>query len=181
MASHSLFARARVTLLAGLALVIGLASLAGCAATPNDPAPSSQSTDPNVGSISMDLTVGGGYKFAQVSYDVSGNGFHKAASIDVSASATLATVVGGIPFGTGYKLQLNAQDTAHALTPCVGSATFDIASAATTTVPVHLTCHQVPQTTAAAVPVPRWATAALAGLLLALGASGARRRGRAAR
>jgi hypothetical protein len=176
--------RARAALFAGLAIVASCAAscASGCASTPNEPPPSGQGADPNVGSFSMQLTAGGGYRFGQVSYDVSGNGFHKAGSIDVAASATLSTVVGGIPFGTGYKLQLTTLDAAHALTPCTGSATFDITGAATTAVPVHLTCHEVPKATAvAAVPVPRWATAALAGLLLAMGATGARRRTRARR
>jgi hypothetical protein len=157
------------------ALLGVLALCAGCAPTSDEPPPSGQVADPNVGSFSVQLTAGGGFHFNEFSYVVSGNGFHKADSIDVQASATLSAVVGGIPIGTGYELQLTAQDAAHALTPCVGWATFNITGDTTTAVPVHLTCHEAPKTP---VPVPRWATAALAGLLLAIGMTGTRRRAR---
>jgi hypothetical protein len=173
---------ARVTSRLAGPVLAGLALLAGCASTPNEPAaPASQGPDPSVGSFSMDLTLGGGYKFSQIGYDVSGNGFHKTGTVDVAASTTVSTVVGGIPLGTGYKLQLTAQDTAHKLTPCVGSATFSITGGGTIAVPVHLTCHEAPPASTTAVPVPRWATAVLGGLLFGLGIAGARRRPRAAR
>ena len=80
MASH--LDRARAALFAGLAL------WASCAAAPNEPS-SSEGTDPGVGSFSVELTAGGGFRFSQLSYDVRGNGFHKAAALDVAASTTL--------------------------------------------------------------------------------------------
>src|SRR5262245_35066464 len=60
----------------------------------------------DVGSFSLSLTVGGAYRFDSFSYDVSGNGFHKAATVNVAASTTVSATVGAIPFGTGYQLQL---------------------------------------------------------------------------
>src|SRR5436189_5623600 len=66
-------------------------------------------TDANdrVGSFSLSLTIGAGYRFGQVSYEISGgNGFGKASWIDAAGSSTLSTLVGGIPFGTGYVVPL---------------------------------------------------------------------------
>jgi hypothetical protein len=165
------------------ACVAGLVLLAGCEAAPDGAAeapgargqiPGDQAGGANVGSFSMSLTIGGGYRFAEVRYDVSGNGFHKAGTIDAVDSTTVSAIVDGIPFGTGYLLQLTAQDVDHKLAPCTGSAMFDVTSPATVPVPVHLACHQLPQVQT--VPVPRWATFVLAGALLALGAAGSRRR-----
>jgi hypothetical protein len=164
-----------------LALLAGVALLASCESSPNGSGAEPGGADPDVGSFSMQLKVGGSFHFSQVNYTVSRSGFQKTGSVDVSGSSTVATVIGGIPLGTGYALQLTAQDTDHKLMPCAGSATFSLTSAATVAVPVDLVCHEVPKTTTAIVPVPRWATIALAGLLLAFGIFGWRRRDRAAR
>jgi hypothetical protein len=123
----------------------------------------------------MQLMLPSGFRFDSVSYDISGNGFHRAASVDVSASSTFSTVVGGIPLGHGYLAQLTTQDVEHRLTPCVGSAPFDVTSAATVAVPVHLTCSEVPKAPVASVPVPRGASYLLAGLLLLAGTFACRR------
>jgi hypothetical protein len=77
--------------------------------------------------------------------------------------------------GTGYLVRLTAQDTAHKLTGCAGSASFDIQGATTVPVPVHLICHEVPAAAPTAVPVPRWATFMITALLLSLGALAVRR------
>src|SRR6185369_12176380 len=60
-------------------------------------------------------------------------------TVDVSNSSTLSVVIGGIPFGTGYQISLHGTTT-DGQAVCAGSATFDVSSAGTTTVPVHLTC-----------------------------------------
>ncbi|HMF41472.1 MAG TPA: hypothetical protein VKQ32_12290 [Polyangia bacterium] len=170
-------------------LLAGLLVLAGCEGPPDGEAenpggqggatvvPGNPAAGSDVGSFAMSLTVGGGFQINEVSYDVSGNGFHKAGVINVAASSVVTTVVGGIPIGTGYALQLTAQDSGHKLTGCTGSATFDLPNATTVAVPVHLSCHEQPQV-AAAVPVPPWARVMVGALLLALGAAAARRRGR---
>jgi hypothetical protein len=142
-------------------------------ATPLDPG--TPGAVDGVGSFSMSLSVGGGIRFDQLAYDVSGNGFHKADTINVAASSAIAVVVGGVPFGTGYTLRLTAQDVEHRLAACSGTATFDLPSATIVPVPVHLSCHELP-TAAAAVPVPRWATLTVAALLVTLGMFGSRRR-----
>jgi hypothetical protein len=122
------------------------------------------------------LTLGGKFRINLVNYDVSGNGFHKAGAVDVSGSTSVSSVVTGIPFGTSYALQLTAQDAASKLTGCTGSAMFDLTSATTVQVPVHLTCHEVAAPPPAPVPLPPWARLAIAALLLACGAVVFRRR-----
>jgi hypothetical protein len=163
---------------AGTAILLSALALAAC-----QPPPSmSTSTPPGaggteVGTVSFELTLGGGYTIASVTYDISGNGFHSSADVSVANSATFRTIVGGIPFGTGYTAKLTVQDTDHRLLPCQGSSSFDVTSAGTTPVVVHLACKPVPTTTPPppAVPVPRAATWALGALLLALGGRRVRR------
>jgi hypothetical protein len=163
--------------------------LSGCAgpdaADPGDPGgapivPGTPGGDPGVGSFSMQLTLGGGFRFDEVSYDVSGNGFHKTGTINVASSTEASVVVGGVPLGTGYTVQLTARDVDHKLLPCTGSATFDIQSAATVAVPVHLSCHEAPVVAPQAVPVPRWAALMVAALLLTFGLYAVPRRRRGA-
>ena len=124
----------------------------------------------------MSLTLGGGLQINEVSYDVSGNGFHETGVLNVASSTSLSVVIGPIPVGSAYLVQLTAQDAAHKLTGCAGSAAFDIRAGVTVQVPVHLTCHEVPAAAPAAVPVPRWATLIITALLLSLGAAAVRRR-----
>jgi len=160
------------------ALLLSLASCEGPAGQAGS-APGNVPIDPgtpsDVGSFQMSLTVGGGIQLSDVSYDISGNGFHKAGTINVANSASVSTVIGGIPFGTGYLLALTAQDAGQQLTGCTGSATFDIPNATTVQVPVHLICHEQPPVAVQAVPVPPWARLVLAIALLAAGAGAARR------
>ncbi|HEX4404037.1 MAG TPA: hypothetical protein VH560_04365 [Polyangia bacterium] len=166
-----------------------MAGLCLAACEPGLPSANGGVTAPNagsnvgVGSVSFKLTVGGGansFTFNQVTYDLSGNGFHRTAAVDVSNSVSFATVISGIPFGTGYLLILSAQDVAHSLMPCQGSSTFDVTTATTVPVAVDLTCHQaVTNTNPPPVPVPRPAVYAFGALLLVLGATRVRRSSRA--
>jgi hypothetical protein len=159
----------------GNAAVAGLLMiLAGCegAAESLGPVPGGPAGDTDVGSVSVSLTSVPGYQFGDVSYDVSGHGFHVAGTFSVAASARLSTLIGGIPFGTGYAVELTAQDLGHKLRPCTGSASFDVSSPATVAVPVHLTCHELSRTMVQAVPVPWWTSVVLAALLIGLGSRG---------
>ncbi|HVU50160.1 MAG TPA: hypothetical protein VHL80_05720, partial [Polyangia bacterium] len=94
-----------------------------------------------VASVSFELTLAGKYQFDSLSYDISGNGFHRAATVNVAGSSSFSTLVSGVPVGSGYVAALSAQDTAGKLTPCTGSASFDVTTAAATvSVPVHMSC-----------------------------------------
>jgi hypothetical protein len=134
------------------------------------------STYDEVGSVALSLTRAGGYRWNEVGYDVSGNSFHQAGAINVGTSTTISTIIGAIPFGSGYLLKLTAQDVDHKLTPCVGTTSFDIATTATVPVPVHLTRREIPATQS--VPVPPWASVLLGGVLAAAGSLTVPRRAR---
>jgi hypothetical protein len=172
----------------GLLATALLLVLASCQPPPERAAPGTGApgdppgprVDDDVGSFSVSLTVGGAYRFDRFSYDVSGNGFHKADTVNVAASNTVSAIIGPIPFGAGYVVQLTMQDVDHKLTPCTGSASFDITSTGPVPVPVHLTCREVPKPQPIAAPIPRWASIAFAAVLLGLGALATRRRDRAA-
>src|SRR6185369_8371865 len=92
------------------------------------------------GSVGLQLQLAFGMTLNTVSYTITGPaGFTRAGTVDVSNSSTLSVVIGGIPFGTGYQISLHGTTT-DGQAVCAGSATFDVSSAGTTTVPVHLTC-----------------------------------------
>jgi hypothetical protein len=160
--------------------VLGGLGLASCT-LPNQsagPGAGSHQSD-DVGSVSFELTLGGKYHFNSFNYDIAGNGFHKTDSVNVAATSTISAVVDNIPAGTGYQATLTATATEQDLTPCTGSATFDVTAGATVALPVHLTCHvkptMQPPPPPPAVPVPPAAGYALAALLGVLGVARARR------
>ncbi|HVZ74969.1 MAG TPA: PKD domain-containing protein, partial [Polyangia bacterium] len=152
------------------ASLAALCAVAACAPTPGANGGSSD----EVGTVSLGLTLGGGFKITSIHYDISGNGFHKANDVSVASSAAVNVVVGGIPVGTGYTAKLSFTDADHKLMPCSGSAPFSITSAATIAVPVHLACQTATPLPVPTVPVPRVAILALGVLLLALGCRRAR-------
>jgi hypothetical protein len=129
--------------------------------------PGKPSSGASVGSVSFALTLGGGYQFDQVTYAISGNGLDRTGTVDVTYSAGFSAVVSEIPFGVGYSAALTTQDVGHKLMPCTGRAMFDVASAATVPVAVHMTCHAI--VSPPSVPVPSVAIYTLGALLLALG------------
>jgi hypothetical protein len=172
--------RSKIERRALVTLFVTALAFAACEPAPSSSGGSTPSADTNVGSVSFKLTLGGSFTFNQISYDISGNGFHRNAVVDVSNSTSFATVVSGIPFGRGYVLALSAQDIAHKLTPCQGNATFDVTTATTVPVAVDLTCNELsPTVPIPAVPVPRPAIYGLGALLLVLGATRVRRAPRA--
>jgi hypothetical protein len=157
------------------ALALAALTLVACQPPPGPAAGTSSGAGPGVGSVSFELTIGKTFHFDSVSYDISGNGFHRAATVDVSNSTEFATVVSGIPFGAGYTATLTAQDTGHKLMGCQGSTTFAVSSVAPVPVPVTITCREVLAPPSPSVPVPRGAVFALGALLLALGAASSTR------
>jgi phospholipase C len=121
---------------------VSAAWIGGCAMEGSDSIPGAD----DVGSIGLDLTVGFGLTLNTVTYTITGpNSFTRTGSIDVSHSSTVSAVLSGLPFGTGYQIALQGA-LLDAKGSCGGSATFDIDSSATRTVPVHLTCDLAPGT-----------------------------------
>jgi phospholipase C len=125
-------------------LVSGLSTgawIGGCTPDQNDSA-----QPESLGEVSLDLQVGFGVTLNTVTYAITGpNGFSRTGSIDVSHSSTVSAIISGLPFGVGYQISLNGTTTdGHGV--CMGSATFDITSSSTLTVPVHLTCNLQPGT-----------------------------------
>jgi len=100
----------------------------------------------NVGDVTFALTLAPGLSLNTVAYTISGpNAFTKSGSIDVSHSATVSAVISGLPAGTGFNISLTGTAT-DGTTTCLGSATFDIVAHQTTSVTVHLDCHQAATT-----------------------------------
>jgi phospholipase C len=96
------------------------------------------------GSVGIAL-VAGGVTINTVSYTITGPSFSKSGTIDVSNSSTLATVIGGLPAGSGFSIMLTATG-ADGQTTCGGSATFIVTAGAVTSVNVTLDCHQPAKT-----------------------------------
>ena len=188
----------RARTLAALPAVVfaawGLAAggLAGCAgpdaaAGPDDPGgapvvPGTPGGDPGAATFSMQLTVGGGIRFDQVSYDFSGNGFHKAGTIDVAAEqrhidrrwrGAVRKRVRAAADRAGRRPQA---DALHRHGDVRHSGGGDRAGPGSPDIP-----HELAAPTAQAVPVPRWATLMVAALLLTLGTHAVRRPGGASK
>lgn len=137
-------ARAAARFAVRLVLATTFSLGAGACAPSNAPSNTGDRTD--VGSVGLALTLGSGQSVAAATYTVSGpNGFTKSATIDVSHSTTISTVIGGLPAGAGYSISIVATTTDGA-TMCSGSASFTVTAHATTAVTVHLTCHEQPRT-----------------------------------
>jgi hypothetical protein len=128
-------------------LLLGGLGMASCVAPEADSeGPGSAPAGGEVGSVSFELTVAGRYEFNSLSYAITGNGLNRSATVSVANSSTFSTLVSDVPVGTGYVVSLTAHDTAGALTPCTGSATFNVAAAMTVSVPVHMSCSVLEQT-----------------------------------
>jgi arylsulfatase B len=128
-----------VTRLGRASLILSLAAfglggaLAACA---TDPSGDTEDGD-QTGSLGLSLTAAPGVTIDQVAYTITGNGFTKTGSIDVSGSPIISATIGGIPAGTGYTIQLTA--TSVELNAAFsGSAQFDVTAGQTSNVTVHL-------------------------------------------
>jgi phospholipase C len=135
------------TLTAG-AIFAGCSSGEGALSDPGTPGASgSEST----GSIGLELQIATGITLNSVSYTITGPaGFTRMGTIDVSHSATVSAVISQIPLAVGYVLSLSGNAVGGKAT-CAGSAMFDIDSATTKQVPVHLSCDIAPSTGSIAV------------------------------
>jgi hypothetical protein len=95
--------------------------------------------DETAGSVGLQLRLGD-VTLNSVSYVITGNGFVKNGSIDVSNSRTISTTIGGIPAGTGYSITLSATDAADSRIACNASASFNVVARSTTVTNVKLEC-----------------------------------------
>jgi arylsulfatase B len=97
---------------------------------------SSADGDEQRGSVGVHLDVAPGVTLNSVTYSITGNGFSKTGSIDVSGAPEISGTIGGIPAGTGYTLTLTATATNGAT--FTGSAAFSVTAGGTSSVTIHL-------------------------------------------
>src|SRR5688572_12578118 len=97
---------------------------------------SSADGDEQRGSVGVHLDVAPGVTLNSVTYSITGNGFSKTGSIDVSGAPKISGTIGGIPAGTGYTITLTATATKGAT--FTGSATFSVSAGGTSSVTIHL-------------------------------------------
>jgi hypothetical protein len=110
----------------------------GCSNPP--PAPPT-----DVGAVNLALQVDPGITLGTIAYSATGPaGFSKSGSFDVSSSATISAVIGPIPAGAGFSVTLSATSV-EGTTSCSGSAPFNIVARQTTSVTVHVICHEAPR------------------------------------
>jgi hypothetical protein len=122
---------------AALVLVGSSAMLVGC----GKPSSSTGSSAQDVGSVGLALTLADGETVLSATYTITGpSSFSRTGTIDVSASTTLSFVIGGIPAGSGYSIEVDASATDGGAT-CSGSAGFMVSPHATTAVTVNIDCH----------------------------------------
>lgn len=120
-----------IPVLCGLTLASG-ALLEGCSS--NESALDDGGSER--GSVGVELEVAPGVTLDSVTYSITGNGFEKTGTIDVSGAPSVSATIGGIPAGSGYTLTLTA--TASDGTSFGGSATFDVTAGGTASVLIHL-------------------------------------------
>jgi hypothetical protein len=128
----------------GVALILAgaSASVAGCGK-----AGSSRGTvATDVGSVGLALSLAPGVTLLSATYTISGSGgFSKTGTVDVSSSSTISFVIGNLPAGSGYSIEVDGTSSDGG-TSCVGTAGFAVTAHATTAVTVHLICHETPHT-----------------------------------
>lgn len=133
--SRSLMCRGVVcSLFAAASLVMGACSAEA-------PSFSSGGEDPNtIGDLAVELSLGDAVVLSELRYEITGNGFRKQGSANIENSRTVKFVVGSIPRGNGYMIELRATDKNDAETRCSGQATFDILAGKTSRAQVHMQC-----------------------------------------
>lgn len=125
---------------AGLALVAGMAALAGC-----DGGGEGAAGHGAIGAIGLHLDIAPGITLNTIGYTITGPPGTKMGMVDVSHSSTISGVIGNIPSGGPYTITLTSTAT-DGTTMCSGSNTFSVTTGMTTNVPVHMTCHLQPHT-----------------------------------
>lgn len=90
-----------------------------------------------LGSLGIELSVAPGVTLNAVTYSITGNGFSKEGSVDVSYAPVISATIGGIPAGKGYTIALTAT-SAESNTAFTGAAKFDVTAGGAAAVTVHL-------------------------------------------
>jgi hypothetical protein len=125
----------------GIALVLtgSVASFMGCGKTSS---PSGGAAAADVGSVGVALTLASGASLSSATYTISDPDImvSKMGTVDVSASSTIAFVVGALPAGTNYSIEIDASSSDGGT--CSGTASFGVTPHSTTNVTVHIDCHQ---------------------------------------
>lgn len=121
---------------AALGLVLGLplaAAFAACGLTDDAPPPT--------GAVDIGFVQVGAHAVKVVTYEISGNGIEPiTGTIDLSDDqATPSAIVGGIPPGSGYVVELSAR-TDDGQEQCDGMATFDVIANQSATADLSVTC-----------------------------------------
>jgi hypothetical protein len=127
----------------GVALVLTgtVASVAGCSG--NAASPSGTAAAGDVGSIGVALSLANGTTVLSATYSISNPTLmvSKTGTVDVSSSSTIAFVVGALPAGAGYSIEIDAKSSDGG-TSCTGTTSFTVTAHSTTAVSVHVSCHQ---------------------------------------
>jgi hypothetical protein len=95
-----------------------------------------------MGTVGMALTLPSGESVSQVNFELRNGGGSLVASGSVpvpSPRAVLSAIIGKVPAGKSYVIQLTATNVGGGVT-CSGSATFDVVASETTSVDVVLRC-----------------------------------------
>ncbi|MFT3927019.1 MAG: sulfatase-like hydrolase/transferase [Myxococcales bacterium] len=124
----------RASLIFSLATAGAANSLAGCA---SEPSSDGSEDGEQVGSLDLNLDVAPGVTINTVNYSITGNGFTKSGTINVSGAPTISANIGGIPAGTGYSITLTASST-QGNASFTGSASFDVSAGGIASVKVSL-------------------------------------------
>jgi hypothetical protein len=129
----------------GLALVLAGTSAAMIGCNGNGQTAGNVATG-DVGSVGLALSVAPGVTLLAASYTITGpNSFSKMGNVDLTSASAVSFVVGALPAGSGYSIEIDATSSDGGTT-CGGTATFAVTAHQTTAVNVHLLCH-LPATT----------------------------------
>ncbi len=94
----------------------------------------------DAGAIGLALQVSPGNNVSSATYTISGpNGYESAGTVAVGDSPDVPVVVQHLPNGVGYQMEVSGT-ASDGVTQCQGTASFDVANNATSTVLVHLVC-----------------------------------------
>ena len=124
-----------LTRLGKVSLILALGATGALEGCSSDPASAGSVED--TGSLGFNLEVAPGVTLNSVSYTITGNGFTKTGSIDVSKTSVVSGTIGGIPAGNGYTIDLTATSVDGGLT-FTGSAKFNVTAGGSTSVTIVL-------------------------------------------